>query len=163
VATLNELIEQTVQGLGYEVVDVERAPNGLLRIFIDHAWQPSSTSEDTEAQAPSIKIEDCEVVSRQLSRVFEVEGVNYERLEISSPGMDRPLKKLQDFQRFAGCEVNVKLRLPFNGRKQYTGVLQYSPESGPALQWVADSGEQLELRFTPEEVDKAKLVPKYKF
>ena len=162
-ATLNELIEQTVQGLGYDVVDVERAGNGLLRISIDYAWSPDAATSAANAVEPMIKIEDCEVVSRQLSRVFEVENVNYDRLEISSPGMDRPLKKLQDYQRFAGTEVNLKLRAPLNGRKQYVGVLQFSAESGPALHWVADSGEEMEMRFTLDEVDKARLVPKYKF
>lgn len=162
-AALNELIEQTVQGLGYDVVDVERAGNGLLRISIDHAWSPDDATPAADAVEPMIKIEDCEVVSRQLSRVFEVENVNYERLEISSPGMDRPLKKLQDYQRFVGAEVNLKLRAPLNGRKQYVGVLQFSAESGPALHWVADSGEEMEMRFTLDEVDKARLVPKYKF
>ena len=88
---LADLIETTLIGMGYELVELERAPAGLLRVYID---QPET----------GIVIEDCEKVSRQLTHVLTVENVDYERLEVSSPGLDRPLKKLADFVRFAGAE-----------------------------------------------------------
>ena len=115
---LEQLIEQTIAGLGYELVDLERAANGLIRVFMDDAKHERD-----------ITVEDCEAASRQLTYVFEVENVNYERLEVSSPGIDRPLKKLSDFVRFAGSEASVKLKLPMNGRKNFTGVLHAVNES----------------------------------
>ncbi len=111
---LADLIETTLSGMGYELVELERAPAGLLRVYID---QPET----------GIAIEDCEKVSRQLTHVFTVENVDYERLEVSSPGLDRPLKKLADYVRFAGEEVRVTLRLPVNGQKNFTGILREPP------------------------------------
>lgn len=91
---LLELIEQAVTGLGYELVDFETSPRGrLLRVFID---KPIETG---------ITVDDCALVSNHLSRLFTVENVDYDRLEVSSPGMDRPLKRAQDWQRFTGQEV----------------------------------------------------------
>ncbi|RCS59889.1 ribosome maturation factor RimP [Parvibium lacunae] len=162
---MHALIDETVGGLGYEVVDVEFAANGLLRIYIDFPWQGVS-----ESTPRLIRIEDCELVSRQLTRVFEVEGIDYARLEISSPGMDRPLKKITDYQRFAGLEVALKLRVAFNGRKQYSGILHVDGEaSAPvlSLHYLAHpdvkGSDVLVLGFTLDEVDKARLVPNYKF
>ncbi|TDR29050.1 ribosome maturation factor RimP [Hydromonas duriensis] len=157
--TLEQLITQTLAGLNYELVDFERAANGLMRVFIDHV--------DYENADKPIMIDDCEMASRQLTYVFEVENINYERLEVSSPGMDRPLKKLLDYARFAGLDANVKLKLPINGRKNFTGKLQGVNES-------ADESAQLGLLFEHEgleqvlefglaDVDKARLVPVYNF
>lgn len=115
---LTDLIEKTLTAMGYELVEVERAPAGLLRVYIDQA-------------ETGIVIEDCEKVSHQLTRVFEVENVNYERLEVSSPGLDRPLRTLVDFARFAGLEAKVTLRLPVNGQKNFTGIVQ-APRGSPA-------------------------------
>src|SRR5699024_7477908 len=120
---LPELIEKTVAGLGYDLVDFERAERGLLRVYID--FLPA----DAEEKGP-ITVEDCATVSHQLSRVLTVETVSYARLEISSPGLDRPLRKLSDFERFAGLEAIVKLRMALPGtanRKSYQGILQ-APE-----------------------------------
>ena len=104
---LHELLDKTVSGLGYELVDVEQSPRGrVLRVFIDRV-----------EKAGSIDIEDCTLVSNQLSRVLTVENVDYDRLEISSPGLDRVLKKLADFERFAGSEINLRLRVPMAGRR----------------------------------------------
>jgi len=131
---LNALIERTVEGLGYELVDVERAAGGLLRVTLD---SPSPAG---------ITVEDCERVSHQLTHLFAVEGVAYERLEVSSPGVDRPLKKARDFKRFAGEEVRVQLFAPLNGRKRWQGrLLQISGDAG---------SERLTLAVTPE--DEAK-------
>ena len=146
-----ELIEKTVVGLGYELVDVEREGGGLLRVLIDHAEN-------------GIAIEDCEKVSHQLSHLLMVENVSYERLEISSPGLDRPLKKLADFGRFAGFETTIKLRLPISGRKNYQGILRaprIAEEGGEpiiGLEFEGKDGTAL-LEFSLSDVDKARLVP----
>lgn len=175
----NAVIEQTVEGLGYELVDVEWAGGGVLRVFID---KPESVVLDDGSTAGGITIDDCAVVSDQLSRVFTVENVNYERLEVSSPGLDRPLKKPGDFVRFEGCEAFVKLRISpdgqARGRKQFQGVLQ-SLESGdeaasgtgasqaaPArFGLVIDGAEGAPalLEFSFDEVEKARLVPRIDF
>ena len=141
----HKAIENTVTGLGYDLVDVERAAHGLLRVTIDLApaaagasgavAEPTvpvpatapAASEDAadEALPPAgITVEDCERVTRQLQLALEVEGLAYERLEVSSPGLDRPLRRESDFQRFAGAEVKLTLKLPFQGRKHWVGVLQ---------------------------------------
>ena len=110
-------IDVTVAGLGYELVEVERGPGGLLRVTIDHPAAPAG------AAARFITVEDCERVTRQLQHVLEVEGLSYARLEVSSPGLDRPLKSAADFARFAGEQVEVTLKVPFKGRKRFRGEL----------------------------------------
>lgn len=116
VKPVQELIERTVQGMGYELVELEFAGGGLLRVFIDR----------TEAEP--IRMEDCEQVSHQLTHVFAVDNVDYARLEVSSPGLDRPLNKAADYQRFEGHEITLKLRLPLSGRRNFTGVLLSDPD-----------------------------------
>ncbi|MBX3590167.1 MAG: ribosome maturation factor RimP [Burkholderiaceae bacterium] len=116
------IIERTLAGMGYELVDVEYAQDGLLRVYID---------------APSgIALDDCEKVSRQLSHVLAVEDVDYARLEVSSPGVDRPLKKAADFERFAGAEVSVRLRRPFEGRRNFEGVLTLEGDGRYGLELI---------------------------
>lgn len=110
-------IDVTVAGLGYELVEVERGPGGLLRVTIDHPAAPAGEPERF------ITVDDCERVTRQLQHVLEVEGLAYERLEVSSPGLDRPLKSAADFARFAGEQVEVTLKTPFKGRKRFRGEL----------------------------------------
>ena len=108
--------------MGYEPVDVEHAQQGLLRVYID---------------APAgITIEDCEKVSRQLSHLLTVEDFDYARLEVSSPGLDRPLKKAADFERFAGERATVRLRLPFQGRRNFEGLVTVEPEGRFGLELV---------------------------
>lgn len=148
------VVETALSGLGYELVDLEWSGGGLLRVYID---------------APEgISIEDCERASNQLSHVLTVENVHYERLEVSSPGLDRPLKKLSDYARFAGHKAWVKFRMPVNGRKQFEGVLQPVAASTDADARVGlvfegkDASEQL-LEFSLSEVDKAHLVPRIDF
>jgi ribosome maturation factor RimP len=120
--TVQAVIERTVAGMGYEPVDIEFAQQGLLRVFID---------------APSgVRIEDCERVSRQLSHVLTVENVDYSRLEVSSPGLDRPLKRREDFERFAGQRVALRLRLPLSGRRNFEGVLMVEPDGQFGLELV---------------------------
>ncbi len=113
-------IATTVAGLGYDLVEVERAAAGLLRVTIDHPAQPAGAPER------AVTVDDCERVTRQLQHVLEVEGVAYERLEVSSPGLDRPLRSAGDFARFAGSEVELTLKEPFEGRKRWRGTLESS-------------------------------------
>lgn len=136
-------------GLGYELVDCERSAKGLLRVYIDrHANDPAGEF---------IVVEDCERVTRQLQHVLEVEGCAYERLEVSSPGLDRPLKKLADYQRFAGQEIELSLKQAFQGRKHYKGVLEALPEGWRLV--FHDGKVEKALDFSLEEVKEARLVP----
>lgn len=157
VLRLLELIEKTVAGLGYELVDFEQAGRGLWRVYIDFAAP--------DADKGKITVEDCEKVSHQLSHVFLVENAVYERLEVSSPGLDRPLKKISDYVRFAGQAAVVKLRLPMPGaanRKSFEGVLQAPEGDKLKLEFEGKEGPAM-LEFTLADVDKARLVPKVDF
>jgi ribosome maturation factor RimP len=115
--TRHTAIDATVRGLGYELVEVERVAGGLLRVTIDH---PASS----DGAQRFITVDDCEKVTRQLQHVLEVEGLAYERLEVSSPGLDRPLKSAADFARFEGEQIELTLKLPFRGRKRFRGELR---------------------------------------
>lgn len=148
--------ERTVTALGYELVDVERSARGLLRVFIDRVAGQAYTDE---AGGPGefVTIEDCEKVTRQLQYVFEVESVDYERLEVSSPGLDRPLKKQADYERFAGQDIELMLKLPFKGRRKFSGTL--APQ-GEGWRLVFHDGKvEQALDFKLAEVREAKLVP----
>ena len=153
-----EVIERTVQGLGYEVVDVERAPRGLLQVFIDRVPGRVYATGPSE----SVTVEDCEQVTRQLRYALEVDAVDYARLEVSSPGLDRPLRRPADYARFAGLTVSLTLKIPFQGRKSYKGVLgSADPVAGQdrwALVFSDGKGEQV-LAFALNEVREARLVP----
>src|SRR6185437_5621996 len=108
---LHELLESTLAGLGYELVDLERSGRGrLLRVFID--------------KTGGVNVDDCAAVSHHLSRVLAVEGVNYDRLEVSSPGLDRPLRQEKDFVRYTGHKAKIKLRVPVAGQRNFVGVLR---------------------------------------
>ncbi len=155
---LPELIEKTVAGLGYDLVDFERAERGLLRVYID--FPPA----EAEEKGP-ITVEDCATVSHQLSHVLTVENVPYERLEISSPGLDRPLSRLADFERFAGSEAIVKLRVALPGtanRKSYQGILQAPEGDQLGIEFESKDGPAV-LNFTLADMDKARLVPQVDF
>jgi ribosome maturation factor RimP len=149
-----ESIERTVAGLHYDLVDVERAARGLLRITIDrlpdHAYP---------VESEFVIVEDCELVTRQLQYALEVDGVDYARLEVSSPGLDRPLKREADYARFVGQAVSITLKDPFEGRKVFKGVLGRATEgAGWTLVFTAGKQEQV-LGFNLEEVREARLVP----
>lgn len=128
--------------MGYELVDLQVSNRGrLLRLFID--------------KPGGIGLEDCAAVSRQLSRVLEVEGVEYDRLEVSSPGLDRPLRKAQDFARFAGQKADVRMRTPdASGRRRFVGVLRGENAGRVSLEL---DGQTVALAI--EDIDRARLVP----
>ena len=112
-------LTKTVTGMGYDLVDVERTTGGLLRVSIDRL--PGQVYDTGPGDV--VTVDDCEVVTRQLQFVLEVAAVDYARLEVSSPGLDRPLKKLADWQRFVGVEIELTLREAFEGRKKWRGTL----------------------------------------
>ena len=125
VGPVQAVIERTVSGMGYELVDVELAGRGLLRVTIDlpaAAYLPDP-ARPADAMPPAVRVEDCEKVSHQLSHVLTVENIDYARLEVSSPGLDRPLKRATDYERFEGLEVVLRLREPLSGRRNFEGVL----------------------------------------
>ncbi|MDE2275145.1 MAG: ribosome maturation factor RimP [Burkholderiales bacterium] len=157
-----EAISATVSGLGYQLVDVERAGRGLLRITIDRVPGRAYASRGAEGAAPDtgefVTVEDCEQVTRQLQYALEVEGLDYARLEVSSPGLDRPLRTEADLQRFSGQAVHVALKVPFQGRKVWQGVLGAAPEGGWQLVFDDGKAEQV-FGFRLEEVREARLVP----
>jgi ribosome maturation factor RimP len=135
-----QLIETTVSGLGYELVAWERLGRGSLRIFVD--------------KQDGIDVDDCARVSQQLSRVFEVEGVSYDRLEVSSPGLDRVLRKETDYVRFAGEKARLKLRLALDGQRNFVGTLRAVNDG--KLELEVD-GKLLALELS--NIEKARLVP----
>jgi ribosome maturation factor RimP len=140
---VERLIEQVVSGLGFELVDFETSPKGrLMRVFIDIGR--------------GITVDDCATVSNQLTRVFEVENVDYDRLEISSPGLDRPLKKASDFERFVGSDVQVRLRMPMGNQRNFVGVLEGLVEGVVRLRT-----EKGDVAFPFDEIEKARLVPRF--
>ena len=141
-AAMAEVAEMTLAGMGFELVDARASGGGRhLSIFIDRAG--------------GITVDHCAAVSRQLSRVFEVEGIDYDRLEVSSPGLDRPLRKAADFVRFAGNRVDVKMRTPdASGRKRFAGVLRGAQDGMVMLEM-----EGREVALELNDIDKARLVP----
>ena len=138
---LQGLLETTLNGLGYELVDLERSAKGaLLRVFIDRDG--------------GINVDDCALVSNHLSRVLAVENVSYDRLEVSSPGLDRLLKKERDFARFTGQRARVKVRVPVEGRRNFVGVVR---EIGAGCLQLEVDGRLLSLEF--DNLETARLVP----
>jgi ribosome maturation factor RimP len=150
-SALERIVEESLQGLGYELVHLERGPRGLVRVFMDRSGGADPASADGR-----ITLDDCEQASNQLSRVLTVEGIPYERLEISSPGLDRVLKKPADFRRFAGQEATVSLRAPLNGRRRFVGVLRGADDAQLDLE-VEGALHSIRL----EDVERARLVPKF--
>ena len=164
-------------GLGYDLVDAEKSAGGLLRVYIDNLpRQGDHLPRQGDNSPPSevfITVDDCEKVTRQLQHVLEVEGCAYERLEVSSPGLDRPLKKTADYTRFAGQQIEITLKLPFKGRKKFSGELQAlgegwrlvldAPRPTRGVKRAAAAPNAAEtnqaLDFSLDEVREAHLVP----
>ena len=170
---LQDIVEHTVAGLGYELVELERSAGGTLRVTIDLPWQPGAET--------FVNVEDCERVTRQLQYTLEVEGVDYKRLEVSSPGIDRPLRAEKDFERFAGEVVDITLKAPMGAagaghvaanRKKFRGTLERAA-SGWQLVWSDEPppqpGQKVSkkkapapmqvLGFTLDELKEARLAP----
>ena len=141
-SAIEGILEPTLTGLGFELVDAQVSNRGrFLRIFMD--------------KPGGVTLEDCAAVSRHLSRVLEVEGIDYDRLEVSSPGLDRPLRRPADFARFAGHRVDVRMRqADATGRRRYVGVLR-GIEGATATVEVDGAPVALQL----EGMDRARLVP----
>jgi ribosome maturation factor RimP len=170
---LQDIVEQTVAGLGYELVEIERSAGGLLRVTIDQKWQAGRAEQ-------FVTVEDCERVTRQLQYALEVEGTEYKRLEVSSPGIDRPLKSEGDFERFAGEVVDITLKQPVGAaaagqvaanRKKFRGTLEKSggrwqvvwsdaaPEKpGRRVSKKREPAPVQALGFTLDEVKEARLA-----
>ena len=143
---LQQILETTLPGMGYELVDVELTAQGILRVFID--------------KEGGITVEDCATVSNHLSRVFMVEDVDYKHLEISSPGLDRPLKKAADFVRFTGSMVKLKTRLPVDGQKNFIGRIESFDDAAQTIVLAFD-GKTVQIELS--NVDKARIKPEFKF
>ncbi|QMT34753.1 ribosome maturation factor RimP [Neisseria wadsworthii] len=141
---IQSILEKTLPGLGYEVVDFELTAQGTLRVFID--------------KEGGITVEDCATVSNHLSRVFMVEDIDYKNLEISSPGLDRPLKKAADFERFVGEQARIKTRLPVDGQKNFIGHIEGCKDD---IVRISFDGKTVELALS--NIDKARLKPEFKF
>ncbi|MCB4810596.1 ribosome maturation factor RimP [Methylovorus menthalis] len=142
---LYSLLEKSVSQLGYELVDVEISNRGkLIRLFID--------------KPEGINIDDCVLVSNQLGNVLAVENdIDYDRLEVSSPGLDRVLKKDADFIRFIGERAQVKLRMPVDNRKNFIGILQGIEQDSLLIEQ-----EGVLHRLALSNIDKARLAPEFK-
>ena len=188
--SFKEIVEQTVAGLGYDLVEVERSAAGLLRITIDLPWlQPvEHVLTDNAPLEQFITVEDCEKVTRQLLFALEVDGVEYTRLEVSSPGIDRPLRHEKDFERFVGQEIDVVLKAPIGAaaagqvnatRKKFRGTLERAEKGvlGWQIVWsaapAAKPGQRISkkrlpapvqaLGFTLSEIKEARLAPVVSF
>ncbi len=142
---LMRVVEPVVEALGYELVLLEFVPSqrsAMLRLFIE---------------APTgISLEDCERVSREVAAVLDVEdpiSQSY-RLEVSSPGMDRPLVKPEHYRRFCGERIQVQMLNPVDGRRKFRGVLLSCVDGVVAVQ--TDSGP---VALPLVDVEKARLVP----
>ena len=165
-ADLFALTQEALSGMDVELVDVERAALGLLRVTIDRVPGHVYTTGESEF----VLVEDCEAVTRQLQYVLEVENADYSRLEVSSPGLDRPLRGERDFRRFVGEQVEITLKQPFQARKKFAGELQ-ARENGwglvlpaaPISKTQAKAGARADveqvLDFTLDELQEARLVP----
>ncbi|GGH58917.1 ribosome maturation factor RimP [Comamonas phosphati] len=183
---LQQIVEQTVTGLGYDLVEIERSAGGLLRITIDLPWLAPVEGAPVlpEGASPEqfVTVEDCEKVTRQLQFALEVDGVDYTRLEVSSPGIDRPLRHEQDFTRFEGEMVDLTLKEPIGAaggdkisanRKKFRGTLERAEDGGWQIVWsdeppvkpgqrVSKKREPAPLQalgFTLDELKEARLAP----
>jgi ribosome maturation factor RimP len=172
-STLGDIVAQTVAGLGYELVELERSAGGTLRVTIDFPWEPGAER--------NVSVEDCERVTRQLQYTLEVEQVDYKRLEVSSPGIDRPLRTEKDFERFAGEVVDITLKAPMGAaaagqvaanRRKFRGTLgraeagweltwsdEPAPEPGRRVSKKKEPAPLQVLGFTLDELKEARLAP----
>ncbi len=142
--SFQEIVNTTVSGLGYELIETERSAGGLVRITIDLPWQADAVASGVPQ--PLLSVEDCEKVTRQLQFALEVEAIEYRRLEVSSPGIDRPLRNATDFERFLGETIDLTLKAPMGAaaggmvnanRKKFRGQLRAGNAAGEwQIAWV---------------------------
>lgn len=179
---LQQVVEQIVTGLGYDLVEIERSAGGLLRVTIDLPWVQPAVDAPVQATEQFITVEDCEKVTRQLQFALEVDGVEYKRLEVSSPGIDRPLRHEQDFVRFEGSVIDLTLKAPIGAaaagqvsatRKKFRGLLSRAESGGWQIVWsdepAVKPGQKVSkkrvpaplqaLGFTLDELRDARLAP----
>jgi ribosome maturation factor RimP len=155
---LQQTVEQTVAGLGYDLVEIERSAGGLLRVTIDLPWQ-GPHMDASGAPEPFVTVEDCEKVTRQLQFALEVDGADYKRLEVSSPGIDRPLRNEQDFERFVGEVIDITLKAPMGAaaagqvaanRKKFRGMLERVAAADGTPGWQIVWSQEAEGRPAPK-------------
>ncbi|MDZ7867102.1 ribosome maturation factor RimP [Acidovorax sp.] len=179
---LQQVVEQIVMGLGYDLVEIERSAGGLLRITIDLPWVQPAADAPAPAVEQYVTVEDCEKVTRQLQFALEVDGVEYKRLEVSSPGIDRPLRHEQDFVRFEGSVIDITLKAPIGAagagqvnatRKKFRGTLERAEAGGWQIVWsdepAVKPGQRISkkrvpaplqaLGFTLDETRDVRLAP----
>lgn len=183
---LQQTVEKTVAGLGYDLVEIERSAGGLLRVTIDLPWNGPNSVDASGAPEPFVTVEDCEKVTRQLQFALEVDGVDYKRLEVSSPGIDRPLRNEQDFERFVGEVIDITLKAPMGAaaggqvaanRKKFRGTLERvagsdgssgwqivwsdepAPKPGQKVSKKRASAPLQALGFALDELREARLAP----
>lgn len=151
-AEICEIVQSTVEGLGYEFVELERLPRGMLRVTIDIE------------RDGGVNVSDCETVSDQLTHLFTVEGIDYERLEVSSPGVERSLKRVKDFVRFVGSTAHVELYEPLHaegfpeaGRRKLDGRI-LGVEGEPGNEMIRFSFEELNIARTPSQAARARTA-----
>ena len=179
---LQQIVEQVVTGLGYDLVEIERSAGGLLRITIDLPWVAPAADAPAPLLDQFVTVEDCEKVTRQLQFALEVDGVEYKRLEVSSPGIDRPLRHEQDFVRFEGSVIDITLKAPMGAaaagqvsanRKKFRGTLERAESDGWQIVWrdepAVKPGQKVSkkrvpaplqaLGFTLDELRDARLAP----
>ena len=180
---LQQVVEQIVAGLGYDLVEIERSVGGLLRVTIDLPWAAPAADAPAPVLEQFVTVEDCEKVTRQLQFALEVDGVEYKRLEVSSPGIDRPLRHEQDFVRFEGSVIDVTLKAPIGAaaagglvnatRKKFRGTLSRAEAGGWQIVWsdepAAKPGQRVSkkrvpaplqaLGFALDELKEARLAP----
>ena len=138
-----------MSSLGLDLIDFELSNRGrMLRLFID---RPGARVDDPLS---GITVGDCERVTKQLQRVLPVEGIDYDRLEVSSPGLDRVIKRPADFAKFAGQPAELRLRLPVDGRRRFSGVLRGIEGQSVALEVAAKL-----LNFPLADIERARLAP----
>ncbi len=147
-----ELFEPVVNGMGFDLIEIEHFPNpkhGVLRLYID---KPEGS------EGKGVVIEDCSAVSRQISALIDVEDPisGQFNLEVSSPGLDRPLRRLQDFQRFTGSLVKLKTVMPMDGQRNFKGRLLKASEESVVIE---TDNEEISLPMSA--VEKARIVPEY--
>ncbi len=179
---LQQVVEQIVIGLGYDLVEIERSAGGLLRITIDLPWVAPAADAPAPLVEQLVTVEDCEKVTRQLQFALEVDGVDYKRLEVSSPGIDRPLRHEQDFVRFEGSVIDITLKAPMGAaaagqvsanRKKFRGTLERAESGGWQIVWrdepAVKPGQKVSkkrvpaplqaLGFALDELRDARLAP----